>query len=373
MKYKMMLFILLSMSIPVIGMGKDSNANACMIYSNLTTTVPNMYCTLMQAGVAAAHFAMNHPKISPIIDKATAKAREGAFIMPALIAYNSEAIKNGIMGQLPQLREPFNTCLDTTIKKTLVYGGIALTGYLFYTQTWGCLTKGNLAKIFAPLMSKAEINKELAHHQYMQAIQSTKMVEKMQKQANTIRQNFETAQIASEIRNLQINTKTIKLTRINEQNEQASEQLQRVLDEVNIPALTSTINTIENKYNENIKEKAASIQETQESIEKNTKKFVIELKQAMQVHLNRSHVNQIMTKELESDVDNFFEKVITLANSIFATRCQLQYALCLTEKIEQQAEKLQQMSDSESEYATSDDESESGILLPRGMGSSKKR
>ncbi|CAN5164397.1 hypothetical protein BH09DEP1_BH09DEP1_8300 [soil metagenome] len=355
MKY---LFSLLILFLPLAGM-----QNACMLY--LKPTKQDAYTALMQSGLTVAQMASRHPDVSSFVSRT-------AFIIPALVAYKSEAIKTSIMQQLPQLDEPFNTGVSLGIKQTLLYGGIALAGYLFYTQTWEALTKGALVKTFAPLAAKAKDIKQVAQQGCQSALELSKEVDGLQKSAKATKDKLAVFQTASNKRNDDILAQTRELKRIGAENLQASKQLNEVLKTINIQDITALVKGIEEKYAAQSESLLANISNMQSSFEKNSTELAMALNQLRQKHASRSTVNRMIAKEVESDSGELFTKIIALANTVYATKYRIQYALELLDDLESKVKAIQAMSDSDSEYITSDEESDfESQPAPRGLGGSR--
>ena len=330
MKYSLLFTLLMCM--PMVGMDKNYTNNACMMYAS-EPSMRNSH-TLLQSGLMASSLVMYHAKKSPTFNATIKKARQGAFIVPALIAYNSDAIKNSIMDQLPPLNPYVDVCVDKGIKNTLLYGGIALAGYLFYTETLEYLTKRDLTKIFEPLKLKSQQVRIMAGKDHddtqvidMQltalSVQAKKVVKQLADWEQSTKQKEES---------IALRTKQLQL--IQQGNAQAIGELKALIEQINIPALTEAVKEIE----KNCKTQKDAIQKefarTREIIEFNGKHRAAQIAQATQTHTSRAHVTKMLSQELSSDVDALFEQVIVVANQVYNTRSRLDYVCELAGKLE---------------------------------------
>lgn len=368
MKYIIALITLL-ISVPLVGMDKGIHQkNACMLYS--CSPALNNHHALMQSGLMVSSFIVNHPKVAPVLNKAATEARKGAFIIPALIAYNSENIKNSIMYQLPEFNTYVDTCLDKGVQKTLFYGGIALAGYLFYTETLGYLTQGALTRIFKPLKLQSSNLKKLAGQDHVDTLTIDTQVDQLAMQAKKTVDQLVAWQEQSEEKHKLLASKTNTLKSIEQSNGQAILQLQQLIEQINIPQLTQAVQDIAKGCESHKQIFQEVIAKTHEAIKKHNLQLTTQVKQAVQQHKSRASTIQVVATELSRDVDAFFNKIITLANSVYTTRARINYALELAEKMDTQIKELDDLSDSGSETSEVSD-SEDDSDFPRGQGGSR--
>lgn len=408
-----MLFLTMVIAVPAVPMHK-SVASACMVYGAPSKT--DIQSALIQTGLVSAQMALAHPKISPIVDKTATIARKSAFVVPALVAYNSETVKNRILQGLeiagtyfdelkngnavqlvqqlpviyPQLKNMHpllgvypdqmvkhgqtgacstiaHLAMDKTIQKTLYYGGIAIAGYLFYTQTLEYLSKGKLYEIFAPLKQKIGEVKDNARKNLQDTYRLHDHVAQLAKQAQNLAQRMDGYHKAVQDEHSQVAITTAELEKIQKANEQEVKQLRELLNDINIPALTDAVN----KIVDNSKADKASLKNSMHQLRANilqqikTSAEIVE--RAAQSHEPRAIANGMIANELSSDVEYLFTKVLELAQSIYLTSNEINQALELANKIRACTE------ESDSEASDSEVESDSDTdSVPRGQGSSRR-
>lgn len=338
MNYSKIIFSLVLSCMPLVGMQKKAT-NACMAYSPNSILYQNYASMPGGMWILAAQAVAHHPKISPIIDATTKKARQASFIVPALVAYNSEAVKNAVMGQLPPMNPYFSVCIDKGIQKTLLYGGVSVAAYLFYTQTLGYLSKSALAQIFEPIKQKVKNVRRLAEIDYADTLDIDQKIDALSAQVKTVIASLKDYEKTSAAKQESITLKTQALKSIQQANAQEVIALQKLIAQINIPELTDAVKRI-----------AAQIQET------------------AQTHAHKANVNNILINGMAEDVDTLFNKVLTLANSIYVAQARIEHILELAEKIKGQIKGLEQMSDSASEFSGDESEDEDFPRLPSGSG-----
>lgn len=367
MKYLVALFILL-MPIPLLSMDKNSYSNACMVYSG-NPAMGNSYA-LVQGGLMAASIMMNHPKVSPALDLITKNARKSAFIAPALIAYNSGDIKDSIMYRLPKFNNYMDLCLDKGLKKILFYGGIALTAYLFYTETLEYLSQGALTKIFNPLKLQSREVKELARQNHDANIDIDNKVSALALQAKKTAHQLSSWTKEVDAKQNLLMHKANELKSIEQTNARGIADLKLLISQIDIPLLTQKVQEIESNCESQQQAILEATAQINYATKLNKEQLRVQVEQAHKKHASRAMVNRTLVGELSDDIDTFFTKVIALANSVYTNRSKINYALELAQKIEKKIEDLEQLSDSGSEASETSD-SEDDDNFPRGQGGSK--
>lgn len=345
MNYSKIVFLLILSCMPLVGMQKKTT-NACMAYCPNSVLYQDYVSLPSMAGgmwMITAQAVAHHPKISPIIDATAKKARQASFIVPALVAYNSEAVKNAVMGQLPLMNPYLNVCIDKGIQKTLLYGGVSVAAYLFYTQTLGYLSKGALAQIFEPVNQKVKNVKRLAEIDYVDTLDIDQKIDALSMQVKTVIASLKDYEKTSAAKEEEIVSKTQTLKSIQQTNAQEVRALQELIAQINVPELTDAV-----------------------------KRIVAQIQETAQTHAHKANVNNILINGMAEDVDALFNKVLTLANSIYDTQDRIKRILELADQIKGQINGLKHMSDSASGSSTTSDESEDEDF-PRSPSGSGRR
>lgn len=410
------LFALL-LGTPALPMNK-SVASACMMY--IAPSKSDVQNALMQTGMVTAQMALAHPKIAPMVDKTAKVARQSAFVVPALVAYNSQAVTTSIMNGLqiagsyldelkqvntstviqelprlyPQLKNihPLlgvipdqagkinesgfcssvaNVALDKTLQKTLYYGGIAVAGYLFYTQTLEYLSKGKLQEIFAPLAQQSKHVKEKAHTNLHDTIVLDAQVNKLSEKTKDLAKRMHTYQKASSQKHVQLSDRTQQLEQIQHDSKQQVEQLNQLLNKIDIPLLTNGVKEIERTSKQNTKSVKATIKNTVKKIAEQMQTTCNRVGQAAEAHAGRAVVNHTVTQVISSDADSFFTKVLELAQSIYMTSNKINEALELASRIQEEVDRASDSSDVSDSEVDSESDTDGVEIVPRRAGSSR--
>lgn len=367
------ILLLLSMTIPLVSMQRIGNA--CMLYA-----VPNKqdaYTMLMKGGIVAAQVASHHPAIVPYIDTATQTALAGAFVVPALIAYNSEALKNGIMKQLPELSSSTTYCLDTGIKKTLFWGGTLAAGYLFYTQTWQGLTKKGLANIFKPQIKQAKNVKRLAQLNRSQADEIKLKVQDFIEQIEKNMHAQDSLERSTEIQHSKISGITDKLKKNDAMYTSLLTQLNKLIKEINIEELTREIASIEEGCKTGKTQSLLELQNIRTQAESNHKAFMDKIKDKNLALTQRYEAFKTISESLDEDITALLSSVIEYAQALHENIELTKIAREYSDRIEAAIAVRNEFSDDSGSEAGSDSESESEseaeeLWVPRAPGGSQK-
>lgn len=367
------ILLLLSMTIPLVGM-QQRVANACMLYA--APTKQDAYSALMKGGMVAAQMASHHPALAPYIDTASRTALSGAFVVPALIAWNSEAIKNGIMKQLPELSAPTTYCLDTGIKKTLFWGGTLAAGYLLYTQTWQKLTKKDLENIFEPQIKQSKTIKKLAQTNKAHArdikLKAQAFIEQIERNMDA----QDRLERSTEQQHSSINSITDKLKKNDATYTSLLAQLNKFIKEINIEELSREIASIEESCKEGKTQSSKELQNIKSQTASNHKAFMDKIKDRSSALTQRYETFKMLSESIDEDITTLLSSVIEYAQALHKSRELTKIALKHAGRIEAAITARNEFSDSESD-ASSDSESESeseaeDFFAPRGQGGSKK-
>lgn len=368
---KNVLLLLSLLSLPVVGMEKF---NACMLYCK--PTKQDAQTAVIQGGLITAQIASCHPTIKTIINDTTQKVLPVSFVVPALVAWNSETIKNAIMDQLPELNNTVSFCLGSGIQKSLFYGGSALTAYLLYTQTWNGLTKNRLANIFKPQIEQGKRVRSLACISKQNAAEIKNKVIEFAKQ---IEQN-KTTQLELEktvaLDHAKLSSMTEKLKKSEQNYKRLLEQLDILIKELNVAELNDTIKSIEHNQISHNEKSQMRLQDTCVNIDSYHAKMVDQLKVQDNELSQRFSALMILSSSIDEDMNGLIHQVAFLAKAIDESRSRTRMALESVNRLSKAVLESAILAEngSDSEYATSEDESDSEIiLLPRGAGGSKAK
>lgn len=366
---KNILLLLSLLSLPLVGMGKF---NACMFYCK--PTKQDAQTAIIQGGLITAQIVKYHPTIRAFVNDATQKALPASFVVPAFIAWNSETIKNSIMSHLPEFNNVASYCVSAGIQKSLLYGGSALTAYLLYTQTWNGLTKNSLTNIFKPQIEQGKRVRSLAKISKQNAV---KIKDKVIEFGKQIEQNklaqFELENVAA-LDHSQFLSMTERLIKSDESYKRLLEQLDILVKEINVAVLNNEIGSIEHNQIMHNEKSQMRLQDTSGKIDLYQAKMVNQLKVKDNELSQRFVALTILSSSLDEDMNILISRVAFLAKVIDESRFRTHKALEFADRLSKAAMASASLADdgSDSEYATSDDESDSEIaLFPRAAGGSK--
>ncbi|GMU19469.1 MAG: hypothetical protein AMXMBFR12_06610 [Candidatus Babeliales bacterium] len=367
---KNILLLSLFLPLPILGMEK---INACMVYCK--PTKQDACNAVVQGSLIAAQMIGCHPKFSALVNSAKEKVLPVSFVAPALIAWNSEALTNGIMNQLPEMNTTATYCIGTGIQKTLLYGGSALTAYLLYTQTWDGLTKRGLAHIFSPQIKQARGIKQSAGITSSNAMEIKKSIIAFAQKLEQVKANELELEknILAQHSNL-----TSRIHQLNESDKiqtQLLEQLNDLVKEVNVQELTDKIVAIERNQIEKNNEYWQKLQKSLRQMDARQTELNELLKIKDHAIIQRKNALKILANAMNEDIQTLMNSIADFAQNLHEskslTHIARQYANRVSAAL-QVREQLLEDSNSDSDYIT-DDESESEIsLAPRGIAGSSR-
>jgi hypothetical protein len=367
---KNVLLLLSLLSLPVVGMEKF---NACMLYCK--PTKHDTQTAVIQGGLITAQIASCHPTIKAIINDATQKALPVSFVVPALVAWNSEAIKNTIMDQLPELNSAASYCLGSGIQKSLFYGGSALTAYLFYTQTWNGLTKNSLVNIFKPQIEQGKRVRSLARISKQNAADINNRVVEFGKQIEQNKQAQLELEKAASLDHAKLSSITEKLKKSEQNYKILLKQLDLIIKELNVAELNNQINAIEQRQLAHNEKSQMRLQDTHGQIDLYQTKMVNQLQVKDNELSQRFKALTILSSALDEDMAELINRTAFLAKVIDESRFRTHKMLESVHRLSKAVTESAILADngSDSEYATDDDESDSEITFPRGAGGSRAK
>ena len=366
---KLLLLLSLSASMPLVGMEK---LNACMLYCK--PTKQDAHAAILKGGLITAQMASYHPKITAFANDAAQKALPVSFVVPAVVAWNSQALTNTIMNQLPEFNSVTSYCVGTGIQKTLFYGGSALTAYLLYKQTWNGLTKNSLAAIFKPQIEQGKKVRSLARISKQNATEIKNKVIEFGKQIEQNKQAQLELENAAGLDHAKLSLMTEKLKKSDENYKRLLEQLDALVKEINIVELNDKIKSIERNQIAHNEKSQIRLQNACNQIDSYQTKMVDLLKFKDNELSQRFTALTILSSSLDEDINGLVNQVAFLTKALDESRSRTRKALEAFTRLSNAVTKSAALADSDSEYATSDDESDAEIiLLPRGAGGSKAK